>query len=268
MQPKKQLDNDKKPIKLPEISNPKIKEIALAIVQSRSIREYGLNDLELKLPDLIYKTHLNCGIQWQRESILSTINELAQGIIVRAGGMTFTELEISFANGWKGDYGDFFGLNNKTYFGWITGYLDSEQKKTAQKLILQAKDESNKPVTTGPTEQQQDEIIKKGCVRAFEDFKATGNLIDAGSVKYNFLERNNFLKLTPERKKQIKDLVVEKEKMNIQKNRKETENLSDLINSFMGNNNRIVSLCKLEALKQFFKELIETGIELKDFINQ
>lgn len=93
------------------------------------------------LKSLIMKTYADCGQVISNESyfvdgveikpIKFQVQELSKDIDKNFNKLTVEELYIAFSEGVRGVYGEFYGLNNVTYFKWLKAYKDSETRRNA-----------------------------------------------------------------------------------------------------------------------------------------
>jgi hypothetical protein len=93
------------------------------------------------LKNLIIKTYADCGQVLNNESyvvdgveikpIKFQIQELSKDIDKNFNKLTVEELYIAFSEGVRGIYGEFYGLNNVTYFKWLKSYKESETRRNA-----------------------------------------------------------------------------------------------------------------------------------------
>jgi len=240
------------------------KEIAVACSEP-SIRNFAPNKFVNQMLILIGRTHLNCGFKFeepQKEATNLTIDELCEDLKKYNGSLSFSEIELAFKNGYKKQYGDFFGLNNATYFQWVNAYAYAENRLRIKKLLLEAKEKQN----TKPEKSEAEikEIIEGGIITAFEQFKKGGLIFDAGNVKYNYLVKIGLLNFTIDRKKEIFERVKERMKQDAIETKANNETIAKALSKIMPEN--VVSQSRVESLKIYFMGLIDTGIEISDIL--
>lgn len=238
------------------------KEIALAC-QGEKIKDIDIRAITLFMIGLIGKTFLNTGGDFDKnkEMIDSTVDELAADLKKYNGTLTLPEIEIAFKNGWKKEYGEYFGLNNATYFGWVNAYTWNEKRLRAKKAIENAK-ESNKVAQPKLSEEEKEEILKKGALKMFADFKAGGSILDAGNITYNFLEAKGLINFSKERKVEILERTKEQMKADAISQKNRTESIDSVLKKVMVDE-IIKANAKRNALTLFFSELIEMEAELE-----
>lgn len=237
------------------------KEIALATV-SPKIKDIEPDKFIFLIDGLIAKTHLNCGYKHDLEQVNSTIDELCEDLKKYNSAITFEEIQLAFKNGYKKQYGDFFGLNNATYFQWVNAYVWSENRLRIKKLLSDAKEKAKQPEVKNISEQEANEILKNGCLKCFEDFKLGAVISDFGNAKYNYLVKMDLLKFSKERKELILSQTKEKVKLSAIENKSHSESISQALGKIL--EETVISESEKECLKVYFQELIEMEIELSD----
>lgn len=237
------------------------KEIAKAC-QEPKIKDLPIPIVGAFMNSLIGRTYLNTGgdLDKNRDMVDATIDELVMDLQKYNGTLSLQEIEIAFKNGWKKEYGDFFGLNNATYFGWVNAYTWNEKRLRAKKAVENAK-LSGKVQPPKISEAEADEILKNGALKNFRDFKATGQLMDAGNVTYNYLERKGIINFSKERKEEIKSKTIEQMKAEAISQKNRTETIEKVIEKALVPD-IIKANSKRNALKLFFTELIEMDADL------
>lgn len=236
------------------------REIALATFELR-INQVSENDFKSSMIKLIGKTHLNCGFKLDENQLLQTIDELCSDLIKYNSTLTFHEIEIAFNCGYKKEYGDFFGLSNATYFGWVNAYTWGEKRLRIKKSIMDAKNNANKE-SEKKTPEEIDYIMKDACLRSFDDFRKNILIVDAGNVKYNYLVKCGIINFTKERKQEIRTIVESRMRTQAIENRQKSETIEKVIAKILTES--IISESRREALIVFYKDLCETETELKD----
>lgn len=240
------------------------KEIAIASSQVK-VSHLDKNELKESLLKLVGKTHLDCGFKVDKETLSLTIDTLRDDLQKYNPTLSFQEIEIAFKNGWKKEYGDFFGLNNSTYFQWVNAYAWGEKRLRVKKTLLEAKENQNKEaVKLSKTE--QDKILKEACLKSFEDFKNEAILFDAGNVKYNYLVKIGVLNVSLERKKEFMTLAETNLKEIALETKQKTEPIEKCFAKILPQS--LQSEAKKLALKDFFQGLIDNEFKLTEIIEQ
>lgn len=241
---------------------PTDKEVAIASVGIR-IKDLKESDFKTKIIHLIGQTHLNCGFKLDENQLSQTIDELCSDLLKCNFTLSFAEIELAFKNGWKKEYGDFFGLNNATYFGWVNAYTFGEKRLRVKKTIADAKaNEGKEPEKKTPEE--ADYILKEACLKSFDEFRKGVAIFDHGNVKYNYLVKVGVLNFTKERKEAIKTMVEARVKAEVIETKGKAETIEKALSRIQPDS--IISASKKEALNQFFKDLADTETELSDLL--
>jgi len=241
---------------------PAEKETAIATIGVK-ISELEANDFKTKMINLIGQTYLNCGFKLDENQVTLTINELCEDLKKYNITLTFEEIQLAFKNGYKKQYGDFFGLSNATYFGWVNAYTCGESRLKVKKTLLSAKENANKqPEIKSPAEINK--IMKDSCLKSFEDFKIGVVVLDAGNVKYNYLVKKEVLNISKEKKAEFM-ILAEK---NLKSLAIETKGKTETIEKCFGKivQTSIVSEAKKLALIDFYKNLASNDFDLNDLI--
>lgn len=200
--------------------------------------------------------------------------ELVKETRLYFGFVTIPEIEIFFRKGYQNEYGQYFGLNNKTYLQWIRQGSQEDNRVKAIKAMEKAyKDLLPKPKEL--TEDEKREIIKQGAIKCFSDFKATGILTDVGNISYRFLWEKGLIKHAQEVKDKmlitVKERLRHQEAMKLQDREyigQHTAIKHELEEISNGKSSKLISEGKRESLKIYFQNLIEMEIELKDELNE
>lgn len=238
------------------------KEIAIASICLK-LKELEPNDFKSKMLFLIGQTYLNCGFKFDENQVKQTIDELCEDLLKHNFLLSFEEIELAFKNGWKKEYGEFYGLSNATYFDWVNAYAHQEKRLRVKKTLLEAK-ENSKVEPAKKTQEEIDEILRFACLESFDQFKNGIIVFDAGNVKYNYLVKCGVINFTKERKQEIRTIVESRMRTQAIENRQKSETIEKSIAKILTES--IISESRREALVVFFKDLVETETELIDMI--
>ena len=92
-----------------------------------------------------------------------------------ASDLTLPEIEYAFKRGVFGEYGEYYGFNAVSMFGFIEGYLHSEKKRDASKAVMERLDR----------ERRDEEELRRKMLRAeMEKAKRDGAFVPTG--KFDF----------------------------------------------------------------------------------
>ena len=112
-------------------------------------------DIETKLTQLITLTHQACGQLMNSIDVAATLPELCSDLVKYNGILTIEELQIAFKKGYRGEFGEYFGLNNKTYFAWVSAYRYGKDRANAKLAMKKAgENEAKKPSKNFPFKQK------------------------------------------------------------------------------------------------------------------
>ena len=247
------------------------KDIVVALRKPK-LSEYGKDHLLTLVDGLIHKTHINCGYKADKEIINQYIDELVSDLVKYNGLLSFQEIEIAFKNGWKGEYGEFMGLNNKTFSTWVTAYRFGVKRANAKIAMQKAgENETKKPE---PTEAEKEAIIRESAILKFNEFKTTGSFFGNGNVTYNYLDKKGALTFTKEVKagfmESARNKLISEEK--IKKTDLSNVGKSKAIDDFIKEleetekHPKVIIEAKQLALTAYFIQLIEMDEELKNII--
>lgn len=110
------------------------------------------------------------------------------------------------------------------------------------------------------TKEEKDEIVLVGILNCFEIFKETGEIQDGYTYLYqHFYELGKFPKHTNEFRENARSRAIESLEQSIKKQREEFKRVS-----YDYSEANITRKCKQIILGDWFKSLIEKGIEIKD----
>ena len=240
---------------------PEKQEIAKALTGQR-LKQYHPDDLRKMVALLIIQTHANCGFKLDQQVLEMTLDELVSDLQRYAGTVTFEEIAIVFKKGYKHEFGQYTGLNNATYWKWINTWLVNETRLNVRKQIETMK--MSPKVEPELSESEKLEIIKRGVIENFNVFKRGGLMLDAGNVSYNYLKEKGLLTLTDKQKSEIMANVKHKLRTEALQN-KGSKSMQQAIAENV-TNVAINIECKREALRMYFKHLVEMGIEINEII--
>lgn len=242
--------------------SPEKQEIAKAFAGKR-LREYHPTDLRKLVAMLIIQTHANCGFKLDEQIMEMTLDEFVRDLQMYAGTITFEEMAIAFKKGYKHEFGQFTGLNNSTYWKWVNAWLVLDVRLNVRKSIEIMK--SMGAVEPELSESEKIEIIKRGVIENFNVYKRGGLLLDAGNVSYNYLKERGLITLTDAKKTEIMQNVKSKLRTEALQNKG-----SKTMQQAIADNVTTVAInieCKREALREYFKNLVEMEIDINDLIN-
>lgn len=252
----------------------------VAAKDSPKVIDLNPPDAEKFILNLIMETQLNTGHTKQAED--ETTNAMAAGAVYgyikdKFKTLTVKELKLAVLNGLTGEYGDFIGINLKTFSGWIKGYSTSELKK-------QAMSEWNKYIELVQvrkySESEKDQIIISGCLHFWNDYKNAGLIkhlvipVDkVCAIYYDFLAKKGVVNFGKDqlnefsrKAKELYEAEITLSKTSRQIKKSDYEAIMDSITK--DTNTHLKSKRRKIALIAFFDELITQKKDLKEIINQ
>ena len=238
-------------------------------LQGQKIKDYKIAELEDELNKILQTTYFNCGQVLSSEDAIPVLDSIVPDIKNYFSSLTIEEVKVAFKRGLLKDYGDYFGLNPKTFLGWLKSYMASANRAEVKTKIKMHNEEQL-------TEEEKEKIVVDGVYKCWEEFKEKGVVYDFGNATYNYLDRKGIIPFTVERKWQIYREVKErlisqaKEKRAKVKDVLDKRNFDELIyalTSETGNEKDTLKFeSRREALKIFFTDLLEMGEDLKELI--
>ena len=178
------------------------------------------------------------------------------------------EVALAFRNGVRKDYGEYFGLNTATFYGWLKAYSASERRKDA---LQRQKSESEyvKPIMT---KDEAEYAWKQSIEARFKAFKETGVLnIEFPGFVFDYFEETGRVTLTKSEKEEIfkeaRQRVCEEAKLRRinPRSKNELSNLTALIKRFEEDceTKDDIKRVKVEAKRLAVKRYFESIDELK-----
>lgn len=182
--------------------------------------------------------------------------------------MRIEEFPIAVRKGAMGEYGEFFGINVATVTGFVKAYMASE-KRSQQVALLHQPSEKKLPSAEEIEKMETDMIIM-----AFEKFKKQGHYEDFGNHVYHKLDARGLITFTND----VKHGFMKQARQNI-----ESRNNPATASSLPERNKMLAFLEQLEAgdasseavikseakkvaLTEYFRGLVEMGIEIKELL--
>lgn len=282
-------------------------------VSGKRIKELDFSEVVKQMSLLIIEVHAKCGQKITPNNTIeeqdlhnSTVISFCEDLIKYNGTLTLDEIRYCFNEGYKREfingayfykYGEYFGLNNKTYFQWINGYTFCEDRVKALKAITEAVKFIENPPVPPPTPEEIAEISRKVAITAWKDSKAGKEILDIGNAIYNYIDGLKMIPFSKERKneilKQSQDELIGEKKDELNKvtigdegkpqydkiNAKSIKGLIDdlrLGEPYQTENGEtkykphplVISRTKRNALNIYFEELAEMGADFEFLLNK
>ena len=201
-----------------------------------------------------------------------TVHMVERDIHEKFPGMTLPEVSYAIEQGVRGEYTEVTAINVSNIYKWLKGYRQSSDRAMAIRKLQQGLGLKQVAAKGTLTEGEKKDILRKGAIRKFCEYRKTGRLQDFGSSTYNYLAAEGHISLTKERKKEIyaeavKDLSTEAEmRSKGATSRHERMEAESMIKKILNNGDAAIARAKLMSLRQYYDDLIEMGEELKSVL--
>lgn len=257
------------------------KEIYLSHHNFPKIKEYqDKNKVSSEIDTLVnftfaYKGHSPAS---EREYEFTT-TALKEDIFINFSNYTIEEIKLAFKLGVRGELGEYYGLNAKTFYDWLKAYRTKFLNPALNNIIkLLPKKE-----VEIPNQEQIDNNNKILICNFFNEYKVSKEYTfnDFGNLIYDFLKKLNLIELSKDEKDNI--LNQSKNQLKVELSER-NENLSklgkvyhkiDLKKAFQeieldgkDYQSRIFMIAKKIALQRFIDNCIEEDIDLETLINE
>lgn len=244
-------------------------ETLTEIVSSRKIRDTK-ESITDKLRSVIYSAMFLKGFDLDSKDI-AVMSQILEKDIRRSKLQNLTMEEVRYAveNGIRGEYGEYYGLNNVTLLNFLKAYSVSEQRAKALKVCNQ----KQLPEKASITDREKTQRIIQGIIQKFDDYKTTGRLYDFGNPGYDFLAKAGIINYTQERRDEFKAMarkkLIAEETLNqtIGNADARAEALKAIENIKNDTEDkRVIAEAKRIALKDFFNNLILMGEHIENLL--
>lgn len=263
------IDNTSKQVYLSHNNFPKIKEFK------------DKNEVSAQIDALVnftfaYKGHSPAT---EREYEFTT-NALKEDIFLNFNNYTIEDVKLAFKLGVRGELGEYYGLNPKTFYDWLKSYKSKYITPVTNNVIALIPKKEVPP----PPKKDIDANNKIIICNVLQDFIKTKQYTfnDFGNVMYEFLFRLGIINLSKDEKNEILSesrvqLKLELTERNEQLNKLgKTYHKIDLKKAFneieLESNKdyetQVIMLAKKNALKKFIQSCAETEVDLENLINE
>jgi len=184
-------------------------------------------------------------------------NEVTDAIIEKYPGIRISEIKTAFANGIRGEYGEYFGLSVVTFDNFIKSYILSPERANLSKTT---------PMLEGPTMPTSHEMFKTAKYNALEAYKLFSlnkSFERIALAAYTFLDGLNLIKFTAKEKWDFIDEAKIELKRNLDnqkaletrpaERKKLLSTLEELANN--GCKDQVINVSKKIALTAFFQSI-------------
>lgn len=235
-------------------------------LQSARIMEEKPNVIHNFLVGLITKVHVIAGQAIEDEDLLKfTVSELQKDISTRFKSLTLQEVEIALINGVKGDYGEYYGLNIKSFNKFLNDYSFSNERVRAIEETRNRIDGSKQIEAKGTiTHEEIQRTAYENALALFDIYKQTKECPDHGNVVYNYLDKLGLIKFSSMEKWEM----VNEAKKERERDRKEKSVTIVNIIEQQQECGIVVVYAKRIALRRYFGSLLTAGTELKTILDK
>lgn len=263
------IDNTSKQVYLSHNNFPKIKEFK------------DKNEVSAQIDALVnftfaYKGHSPAT---EREYEFTT-NALKEDIFLNFNNYTIEDVKLAFKLGVRGELGEYYGLNPKTFYDWLKSYKSKYITPVTNNVIALIPKKEVPP----PPKKDIDANNKIIICNVLQDFIKTKQYTfnDFGNVMYEFLFRLGIINFSKDEKNEILSesrvqLKLELTERNEQLNKLgKTYHKIDLKKAFdeieLESNKdyetQVIMLAKKNALKKFIQACAEKSVDLENLINK
>jgi len=258
------------------------KQVYLSHTNYPQIKDYkDKNDVSAQIDGLVnftfaYKGHSPAS---EREYEFIT-TALKEDIFIHFNTLTIEEIKLAFKLGVRGEMGEYYGLNPKTFYDWLKTYK-TKYMFPALKNVLSL---LPKKEVTAPSKEEVNKNNKIILCNVFQEYKNTKvySFNDFGNMIYAFCDRLGLIDISKEQKEKIlkesrNQLKIELSDRNEQLNKLgKTYHKIDLKKAFQeiefesnkDYETQVIMLAKKNALKHFIETCAEKDIDLEVLINE
>ncbi len=197
------------------------------------------------------------------------INELTDNIRSKFPALRCSEIPVAFAEGIRGEYGEFYGLSVVTFEKFIKSYLASDKRAELGKSI---------PLLEAPKEPSEDDkfkTAKENALKAFDQFKKRGDFDTIALPAYSFLDRIKLISFSTKEKLEFMDEAkTELEKHYSHEkattlNKIDRQKITNRLDALLAGNHQdaVIIKAKKLALKAFYQSIELEDNNLSDLID-
>lgn len=266
------IDNTSKQVYLSHNNFPKIKDFK------------DKNEVSAQIDSIVNFTFAYKGHSPNSEREYEFItNALKEDVFLNFHNYTIEDIKLAFKLGVKGELGEYYGLNPKTFYDWLKSYKLKYITPVTNNVIALIPKKEVPPPPKKEVDANNKIIISNLLQQYITTKEYTFN--DFGNVMYEFLFRLGIINLSKEEKSEIINQSRVQLKLELTERNEELSRLGktyhkiDLKKAFQEielESNRdyetqVIMLAKKNALKKFIETSAEkgiTGVDLEVLINQ
>lgn len=190
---------------------------------------------------LVIKTHLDCGQRADEEMLKLTLPELIADFVNYFSMFTTNQIALAFKLGIDKEFGDYFGLNNKTYRQWMKGFLGSPKRLEANKLQDRYLKELKQPeIKTIPDEEKNKKAFE--FIESYFKKEKKPPFIADWSGAFKHLESVKSITDSNEDKRMFMENVVSEIREEINGTAKSKGHREDMLNDWT--NEKVINECR------------------------
>jgi len=205
-----QLIKSNSGLALSSLSHIDIKAMAALSVREKKIIELALQpkikegepvDIVTQFIAIITTAYTRSGQQADPATLALYADELYNSLLEKYPGVSVAEVKEALKEGVYGEYGEYYGLNPKTFIQFIESFLYSKERKEAKKVFLQKKMLLQNEVIIPPQELEADRRVFINY--QYNHFLENKLICDHIPVFiYEYLQDQKLLLLTRQQKKE------------------------------------------------------------------
>lgn len=151
---------------------------------------------------LITKIYAISGKALEDIEIMNALaTELQKDVLTRFKGLTLQEIDLAITNGIKGDYGEYYGINIRSFNQFLSAYTFSEERgKALEARMTRVAPEKQLSAKGTITREEIQRTAYNNALDLFEVYKQTKESPDHGNVVYNYLDKLGLIKFDAKEK--------------------------------------------------------------------
>ena len=167
--------------------------------QTPRIIDMTPRDLSAFITSQIVQSYIMVGYQTYNEKDICVLTaKLSSDLQESYPYLHRGEIVICFELGAKGEYGDYSGVNLRTFCKWLKGYKNSDLRYRVIKQIEQEKEVKALPAVSREYNEEKMNLL---IIRRFHEYKNCPNLeIPLASILYQDLQSRGFIRNSLEEK--------------------------------------------------------------------
>lgn len=243
----------------------RLQSFAISRIGKKSIKDLHEAQVKQSCSEIINLCFVESGQIKQATSEMLAFNRdaLFNELKGKFKDLTLEELKEAFKMGVRGEFGDYFGLCAATYHKWIKSYFERPERAEAMRVFLSITNEV-KLLTSEPSPEQKEQIMKGASINAFNEYKASKKLPFVCRPIYDFLKSKGLINWSESEKKEMSAYVKERYKSDLleQKTKGEisSRDFRNIVENLDGEKNkRLINKAKTEGLKRYFDNLIKNN---------